>query len=105
MGKKQEIAIGIALQTQALKTCPIHHQLYRDDEAPAEDENMARAFGVAVELVRQYKPYAEEFYHNAHELTDLLSQTIGTAPVSCPDCLSQRYSGNEQAGKPASAGP
>lgn len=104
MGKKQEIAIGIALQTQALKTCPIHHHLYRDDEAPADDENTARAFGVAIELVRQHSPYAEEFHHNAHELTDLLSHTIGAAPVSCPECVSQRYSTNEEAGKPASAG-
>jgi hypothetical protein len=105
MGKKQEIAIGIALQTQVLKTCPLHNQLYRDDEEPADDENMARAFGVAIELVRQYQPYAEEFHHDAHELTDLLSHTIGAAPVSCPDCVSQRYSLNEEAGKPAPVGP
>jgi hypothetical protein len=105
MGKKQEIAIGIALQTQVLKTCPIHNQLYRDDEAPADDENMARAFGVAIELVHRYKPYAEEFNHDAHQLTDLLSQTLGAAPVSCPDCLAQRYSVKEQSGKRASAGP
>ena len=50
MGKKQEIAIGIALQTQALKTCPIHNQLYRDDEETTDDENMARAFAVALVL-------------------------------------------------------
>jgi hypothetical protein len=104
MGKKQEIAIGIALQTQALKTCPIHNQLYRDDEETADDENMARAFAVAIELVRQHPPYAEEFHHDAHELTDLLSDTIGAAPVCCPDCAPQRYSVNEQVGEPASAG-
>ena len=104
MGKKQEIAIGIALQTQVLKTCPIHNQLYRDDDESTEGANMARAFAVAIELVRQHKPYAEEFHHNAHELTDLLSHTIGAAPVSCPDCVSQRYSMKQEAGKPASAG-
>jgi hypothetical protein len=104
MSKKQEIAIGIALQTQALKTCPIHNRLYRDDATPADDENTARAFGVAIELVHQYKPYAEEFRHNAHELTDLLSHTIGAAPVCCPDCVSERYSMHEEAGQPASAG-
>jgi hypothetical protein len=103
MGKRQEIAIGIALQTQVLKTCPIHNQLYRDEEA-ADDENMARAFAVAIELVRQHKPYAEEFHHNAHELTDLLSDTIGAAPVCCPDCVPHRYSLKEEAGEPASAG-
>ncbi len=32
MAKKQAIAIGIALQTQVLKTCPVHRQLYVDDE-------------------------------------------------------------------------
>jgi len=103
MGKKQEIAIGIALQTQVLKTCPIHNQLYSDDEAAADDENMARAFAIAIELVREHRPYAEEFHHNEHELTDLLSDTIGAAPVGCPDCVPQRYL-NEKAGEPASAG-
>jgi hypothetical protein len=104
MGKKQEIAIGIALQTQVLKTCPIHHQLYRDDEDSTDDENMARAFAVAIELVHQHKPYAEEFHHNAHELTDLLSDTIGAAAICCPDCVAQRYSMKEQAGEAVSAG-
>ena len=102
MGKRQEIAIGIALQTQVLKTCPIHNQLYCDERS-TDDENMARAFAVAVELVRQHQPYAEEFHHDPHELTDLLSYTIGAAPASCPDCVSQRYSLKEE-GAPAPAG-
>jgi hypothetical protein len=88
LGKKQEIVIGIALQTQVLKTCPIHHQLYCDDEQCCEDDdgNMARAFSIAIELVRQHTPYAKEFHYHPHELTDLLSYTIGAAPVRCPDC-------------------
>ncbi len=90
MCKKQEIAIGIALQTQVLKTCPIHNQLYCDDEQDTDDENMARAFAVAIELVRQHEPFAEEFHHDAHELTDLLSYTIGAAPMCCPDCVRAR---------------
>ena len=104
MGKKQEIAIGIALQTQVLKSCPIHNQLYCDDDESVDDENMARAFAVAIELVRQHEPYAAEFHRNAHELTDLLSYTIGTAPTACPECVAQRYPVNEQAGEPATAG-
>ena len=102
-GTKQEIAIGIALQTQALKNCPTHNRLYRDDEESTDDEHMARAFGVAVELVRQHKPYAEEFHHNAHELTDLLSYTIGVAPSHCPGCASPRphYPADEGAGMAA----
>src|SRR5882724_2888148 len=103
MGKRQEIAIGIALQTQVLKTCPIHNQLYCDDEEFIGDENMARAFAVAIELVHQHEPYAQEFHRNAHELTDLLSYIIGAAPASCPGCTAQRYSVNE-AGEPAPAG-
>jgi hypothetical protein len=101
MGKRQEIAIGIALQTQVLKTCPIHNQLYCDDEQSTDDENMARAFAVAIELVRQHGPYADEFHRDPHELTDLLSYTIGAAPASCPDCASQRYSAKEEAGATA----
>ena len=103
MGKKQEIAIGIALQTQVLRTCPIHNQLYREDEEYTDDENMARAFAVAIELVRQHGPYGDEFHHDPHELTDLLSYTIGAAPASCPDCVSQRYPVNEEAGVEAPA--
>jgi len=104
MGKRQEIAIGIALQTQVLKTCPIHNQLYCDDEESTADENMARAFGVAIELVRQHRPFAEEFHHDPHELTDLLSYTIGAAPASCPDCVAQRHSVKEETGAKAPAG-
>ncbi|HEV7612963.1 MAG TPA: hypothetical protein VGO37_13880 [Steroidobacteraceae bacterium] len=103
-GRKQEIAIGIALQTQVLKTCPIHNQLYcGDEEQCADDENMARAFAVAIELVHQHAPYAEEFHNDAHELTDLLSSTIGAAPQSCPDCMPQQslHLSSEQKGIPA----
>lgn len=99
IGKRQEIAIGIALQTQVLKACPIHNQLYCNDEqcSDDDDENMARAFSIAIELVREHPPYAAEFHHNAHELTDLLSYTIGAAPASCPECPPQRYEPSEAA--------
>ena len=106
IGKRQEIAIGIALQTQVLKTCPIHNQLYCNDEqcSDDDDENMARAFSVAIELVREHPPYAAEFHHNAHELTDLLSYTIGAAPVSCPECRPQPYERSEAAEGRTTAG-
>ena len=87
MSKKQEIAISIALKTQVLRLCPVHNQLFCDDEGFSDDENMARAFAVAIELVRQRDPCMEEFHYGAHELTDLLSSTIGAAPDRCPDCL------------------
>ena len=90
MSKKEEMAIAIALQTQVLKACPIHHQVYCCDDEGSDDENMARAFAVAVDLVRQHQPFAEIFHHDAHELTDLLSYTIGTAPLYCPDCMKAR---------------
>ena len=100
MGKKQEIAIGIALQTHVLKTCPVHNQLYCGEDPESDDENMARAFAVAIELVHQHKPFAEEFHHNPHELTDLLSYTIGAAPIACPECAAPRprHSMKEEAG-------
>ena len=90
MNTRQEIAIGIALQTQVLRVCPIHNQLYCEQEQYSDDENMARAFAVAIELVHQHEPYSEEFHHDAHTLTDLLSSIIGAAPECCPDCASQR---------------
>jgi hypothetical protein len=83
MEKKQVIAVGIALQTQVLKTCPVHHQLYFDD-----DVNPASAFALAIELVRNHKPYVEEFHDDEHALTDLLSDTLSTTPVCCPECRS-----------------
>jgi len=91
MSKREEIAVAIALQTQVLRTCPIHNQLYCcDDEPGADEENMARAFAVAIDLVHQHEPYAEEFHHDPHELTDLLSYTIGAAPLCCPGCMKAR---------------
>jgi hypothetical protein len=83
MEKKQAIAIEIALQTQVLKTCPIHRQIYFDDDADA-----ASAFALALELVRKHKPYVEEFHDDEHELMDLLSETLGATPLCCPECQS-----------------
>jgi hypothetical protein len=85
MERRQVVAIGIALQTQVLKTCPIHHQLYFDDEV-----NPASAFALAIELVRQHKPFVEDFENDEHQLTDLLSDTLGTTPLCCPECAQQR---------------
>jgi hypothetical protein len=83
MEKKQAIAIEIALQTHVLKTCPIHRQIYFDDDADA-----ASAFALAIELVRKHKPYVEAFHDDEHELMDLLSETLGATPVCCPECQS-----------------
>jgi hypothetical protein len=79
--KKQAIVIGIALQTQVMKACPVHRQLYFDD-----DVNPAGAFALAIEMVRQQKPFVQEFHNDEHALTDLLSDTLGTAPISCLHC-------------------
>jgi hypothetical protein len=77
------------LQTQVLKTCPVHHQLYLDD-----DVNPAGAFALAIELVRKHTPYVEEFHDDEHELTDLLSDTLGTTPMRCPECQSSANLGS-----------
>lgn len=82
MEKKKAIAIEIALQTHVLKTCPIHRQIYFDDDA-----DPAGAFALAIELVRKHQPYVEEF-HDEHQLMDLLSDTLGATPPICPDCQS-----------------
>jgi hypothetical protein len=79
--KKQAIVIGIALQTQVMKACPVHRQLYFDD-----DVNPAGAFALAIEMVRRHKPFVREFHDDEHALTDLLSDTLGMAPISCMRC-------------------
>jgi hypothetical protein len=81
MEQKQSIAFDIALQTHVLRACPIHNEIFCDD-----DVDPSAAFALAVELVRQHKPYSEEFHNDPHELTDLLSATIGAAPTCCPLC-------------------
>jgi len=81
MDKRQSIAIGIALQTQVLKTCPVHQHLYLDD-----DVDPASAFALAVKLVRQHEPCVEPFDGDVHALTDLLSDTLGATPVGCSEC-------------------
>src|ERR1700685_3614317 len=89
MEKKQAIAIEIALQTHVLKTCPIHRQIYFDDDADA-----ASAFALAIELVRKHKPYVEAFHDDEHELMDLLSETLGATPACCPECQSEAMLGS-----------
>ena len=81
--RRQAIAIGIALQTQVLKTCPVHRQLYFDDEV-----NPASAFALAIELFRKHKPYVDAFCNDEHELTDLLSRTLAETPLCCQECQS-----------------
>jgi hypothetical protein len=81
MEHKQTIAVEIALQARVLQTCPIHHQIFCDDDA-----DPSAAFALAVELVHQHTPYVNDF-EDPHELTDLLSETIGAAPTCCPICM------------------
>jgi hypothetical protein len=83
MDHKQAIAFEIALQTRVLQRCPMHNEIFYDD-----DVDPSGAFALAVELVRQRKPYVGDFHDDAHALTDLLSETISTAPRSCPHCPS-----------------
>jgi hypothetical protein len=90
--RKQAIAIRIALQTQVLKACPIHRHLYLDD-----DVNPAGAFALAIELVRTHKPVARDFDDDEHALTDLLSHTLGMAPMCCPVCGPVRERGSQAA--------
>jgi hypothetical protein len=81
MESKQFIAVKIALQTHVLQTCPLHNEIFCDD-----DVDPSGAFALAVELVKQHTLYADEFHNDPHELTDLLSETISAAPSCCPHC-------------------
>jgi hypothetical protein len=88
MDKKQGIAIEIGLQTHILKCCPVHQQIYLDD-----DVDPAGAFALAIELVRKHKPFVQDFHDDEHALTDLLSDTLGTVPDCCPECRSMAVLG------------
>jgi hypothetical protein len=83
MRHKQAIAVEIALQTHVLKTCPIHNEIFCDN-----DVDPSSAFALAVELVTGHRPDVDEFHDDLHGLTDLLSATIGAAPTCCPVCTS-----------------
>jgi hypothetical protein len=37
-------------------------------------------------LVRTHRPVVQDFHHDEHALTDLLSDTLGMAPLCCPAC-------------------
>jgi hypothetical protein len=94
MEHKRAIAFEIALQTHVLQTCPVHNEIFYDDEV-----DPSGAFALAVELVRQHKPYVDEFEHDAHALTDLLSEILSAAPRCCPHCPSAITSSGEMARK------
>jgi hypothetical protein len=81
MDQRQSVAVSIALQTHVLRTCPMHDQLFYDDEA-----DPACAFALAVDLVRHDMPYVRDFRKSTQELTDLLRETIAAAPIECPQC-------------------
>ena len=83
MEPRRAIALEIALQTRVLETCAVHNEIFYDDEV-----DPSGAFALAVELVRQQKPYVDEFEHDAHALTDLLSEILSAAPRCCPHCPS-----------------
>jgi hypothetical protein len=84
MDPKEDVAVSIALQTHVFRTCPVHNQIFCDEEV-----DPAVAFALAVELVRKRQPYAGQFLDDAHRLTDLLSDTIGAAPDCCPQCAAE----------------
>jgi hypothetical protein len=90
--EKKAIAVEIALQTHVLKACAQHNEMFCDD-----DVDPSSAFALAVDLVKQHTPFVEEFQGDAHELTDLLSTIIGTAPSCCPACASARLDQNRGA--------
>ncbi len=84
MDQRRSIALGIGLQAQVLKRCPIHRQVFYDDADPSP------AFALALELIRSRTPYVGPFDDDAHQLMDVLSETIGAAPEDCPECSRER---------------
>lgn len=97
--EKKAIAVQIALQTHVFKTCPVHNAVFCDDEV-----DPSSAFALAVDLMKQHIPYVDEFEGDTHELTDLLSATIGDAPSCCPVCAGATRDGTEQAPRTGASG-
>jgi hypothetical protein len=98
MEPRRANALEIALQTRVLETCAVHNEIFYDDEV-----DPSGAFALAVELVRQQKPYVDEFEHDAHALTDLLSEILSAVPRSCPHCASAITNPGGMAGKQESS--
>jgi hypothetical protein len=80
--EKHSIAMGIALQTQVLKICPVHRQLFCDDEV-----DPAIAFAVAAQLIHSDQQSVNVFREDIHDLADLLTEVISTAQCSCSKCV------------------
>ena len=80
METKYTIATGIALQTHVLCECTRHHLLYFDDADPAP------AFELALDLVHRRSARIALFAGDAHQLTDMICDVIGSVPANCPEC-------------------
>jgi hypothetical protein len=78
---KHSIAMGIALQTQVLKICPVHRQLFCDDEV-----DPAIAFAVAGQLMHNDNQSVDVFREDIHDLAEMLTDVISTAQCSCASC-------------------
>jgi hypothetical protein len=79
--EKHSIAMGIALQTQVLKICPVHRQLFCDDEV-----DPAIAFAVAAQLMHNDTYSTDVFREDIHDLAEMLTDVISTTQCSCPNC-------------------
>jgi hypothetical protein len=84
MDQRHSVTVAIALQTHVLRTCPMHDELFYNEET-----DPACAFSLAVDLVRHDLPYVRDFRKSIHALTDLLSETIAAAPVECSQCAAR----------------
>ncbi len=102
MEHKQAIAFEIALQTHVLQTCPVHNEIFYDD-----DVDPSSAFALAVELVRQHTPYVGEFHDDAHALDGLAERDHQFGPAqlsSLPECHGREERGAGDATVDLSAG-
>jgi len=89
--EKHSIAMGIALQTQVLKICLVHRELFCDDEV-----DPAIAFAVAAQLINNDQQSSDVFREDIHDLSDLLTDVISTAQCNCPQCAHPRMVSRSQ---------
>jgi len=104
MGKRQEMPSASRCKRRCSKPAPFTINCIATTSNAPTMKIWARAFAVAHRAGPSIRPYGEEFT-TTPRIDGSTELTIGAAPASCPDCVSQRYSAKEKRRLAAGASP